>query len=344
MLIDFRLMGNIKLKNEPGVAGITWFENKIYLICYRSRKIRVFSDRVPFDELESEEMELKELIEPLGMVSSSIGRALFIGEMGRIWKIQIPGNEISSWDVDGRPVGLSITSSNQLLVTFQLLKKHENQQIPEDVPKRSSFTSTIMSYISSLVLYPLVQYSTKPSAHNADTVEEYFYFLAFYLSDGTRIKLVCLPKETKEVSHAVQLSATSVIISYSNKTSPSVFLISELSVDEGYVIRTFDLRLVETIQLKNWWPFNLSIDVENKQIFVADFLHSRIFFLSSHLNESQMILNEEQIEDDRPVRLCYVPERRELIVGHGLWLAGSVSVFQLRSVNMNIGDGFAANN
>ena len=67
---------------------------------------------------------------PVDMVASKVNRAIFISdweetgkeddnERGFIWMIQIQGKKIIRCDIDGRPWWLSITPSNDLLVTTE---------------------------------------------------------------------------------------------------------------------------------------------------------------------------------------------------------------------------------
>ena len=108
------------------VTGVTWLENKIYATSAKSSMVRIFQDHEPFNE--ETPIEVKDMKIPFDMVASKVNRAIFIcdqggtgkeddKESGCIWMIQIPDRKIIRCDIDGRPWGLSITPSNELLVT-----------------------------------------------------------------------------------------------------------------------------------------------------------------------------------------------------------------------------------
>ena len=137
------------------VIGVTWLENKIYTVSDRSSMVRIFQDHEPFNE--EIPIEVKDMKIPNDMVASKVNRAIFISdwekdddkeeeeeeekkeeeeeekedqkeeeteeeddnESGCVWMIQIPDRKIIRCDIEGRPWWLSITPSNDLLVTSQ---------------------------------------------------------------------------------------------------------------------------------------------------------------------------------------------------------------------------------
>ena len=105
-------------EGSSDVRGVAWLENKIYVVCGGSNRVHVYPDEEPFDELEDDRIEIKEMEDPWDMAASGVSRSILIGDYGNecIWRIQMPSKEISRWKIDGRPWGLSINSSDELIV------------------------------------------------------------------------------------------------------------------------------------------------------------------------------------------------------------------------------------
>ena len=103
-------------------------------------------------------------------------------------------------------------------------------------------------------------------------------------------------------------------------------LISEVSIDGTKIIRSFNLRSIESNESNDW---HLSID-EDDNIFVADYRNERVVLLNPRLDEHHILVNRDQHQIDRPFMLCYVREKQMLIVGHGQYRSSSsVSLFSL---------------
>ena len=103
---------------ESSVVGVTWLENKIYVVCRRSNRVHVFPDQEPFDELKEEEIKIEGMKRPWDISASKGSRSMFISDLGDrcLWRVQMPGGGISRWEMDGTPGNLSITSSDELIV------------------------------------------------------------------------------------------------------------------------------------------------------------------------------------------------------------------------------------
>ena len=104
-------------KGSP-VEGVTWLENKIYVVCRGSNRVHVFPEQEPFDELKEEEIKIEGMKDPEDMSASKVSRSMFISDPGDrcLWRVQMPGGGISQWEMDGTPRSLSITSSDELIV------------------------------------------------------------------------------------------------------------------------------------------------------------------------------------------------------------------------------------
>ena len=113
------MIRRIAIEEESSdVYGVTWLENKIYVVCRGSNLVHVYPDKEPFDELEDDRIEIKEMKRPYDMATSGIIRSIFISDNVNqcIWSVQTPSKEISRREIDGMPCGLSINSSDELIV------------------------------------------------------------------------------------------------------------------------------------------------------------------------------------------------------------------------------------
>ena len=90
---------------ESPVDGVTWLENKIYVVCRGSNRVHVFPDQEPFDELKEEEIKIEGMKRPWDMSASKVSRSMFISDPGDrcLWRVQMPGGGISRWEMDGTP-------------------------------------------------------------------------------------------------------------------------------------------------------------------------------------------------------------------------------------------------
>ena len=106
---------------ESSVDGVTWLENKIYVVCRESNRVHVFPDQEPFDELKEEEIKIEGMNDPWDMSASKVSRSMFISDPDDrcVWRVQMPGGGISRWEMDGTPGSLSITSSDELIVVVR---------------------------------------------------------------------------------------------------------------------------------------------------------------------------------------------------------------------------------
>ena len=97
---------------------MTWLDNKIYVVNNEAQEVQVYSNEAPFGELKEEEIKIKDMERPYAMQASQVSRSIHIsdGDSRCIWSIQMPEKTISKLEVDGRPLTLSITPSNELLV------------------------------------------------------------------------------------------------------------------------------------------------------------------------------------------------------------------------------------
>ena len=61
-MFDVQLIGRIAIEEKSPIAvGVAWLENKIYGVCHMSKRVHVFPDQQPFDELKDDRIEVKEM-------------------------------------------------------------------------------------------------------------------------------------------------------------------------------------------------------------------------------------------------------------------------------------------
>ena len=83
-----------------------------------SNIVYVHLDQESIDGSKDRNIELEGMKDPWDMVASKLSRSIFIIDYGNecLWRIQMPGREISRWEVDGIPYSMLISSSDVLVV------------------------------------------------------------------------------------------------------------------------------------------------------------------------------------------------------------------------------------
>ena len=155
--------------------------------------------------------------------------------------------------------------------------------------------------------------------------DRHYYLTLYRPSDVMFIEQISLPPEVKGLTCAVQMLNGNFVISYSMKNDSDSYIISELSADGKNFIRSFDQPSTGSNQLNYWTPIQLSID-EDENIFVADLENDRVVLLNSRLTGVQILLKRDQHSIKEPVRLCYVREKQQLIVGQERVEGGTAEV------------------
>ena len=116
---QFKIRG---MKNRDGIQ-MAWLDNKIYVVHKGLERVRVYADEAPFNELQ-DEIKLEGLGNPMGLYANACSQLLLIGDdiNDCFWKIQLPGKEVSRWDINdppGRPLAMSITTDDELLAVIR---------------------------------------------------------------------------------------------------------------------------------------------------------------------------------------------------------------------------------
>ena len=83
-----------------------------------SNIVYVHPDQESIDGSKDGNIELEGMKYQFDMVASKLSRSIFISDLDNrcLWRIQMPGREISRWKVDGKPCNMSISSSDVLVV------------------------------------------------------------------------------------------------------------------------------------------------------------------------------------------------------------------------------------
>ena len=116
---------------DSQVDGVTWFSDKIYVVCRGSNRVHVFQDQEPYTEMKEEEIKIKEMIQPMDITASKVSRSVFISDRDKkcLFKVCMPGGGISRHGMDGNPGRLSTTSADELIVVLQLDGQHYSLDI-----------------------------------------------------------------------------------------------------------------------------------------------------------------------------------------------------------------------
>jgi len=135
----------------------------------------------------------------------------------------------------------------------------------------------------------------------------------FDVAGGNELRRVGLP-DYMEPCHAVESPTATFIVDHFN-TQLRQYQVSEVST-EGQVLRQFSGSLGSSD--------HIAVDRQGN-IFVADNGNGRILLLDAQLSLCRVIIDERQLNDtlpfrrrcieQRPQRLCYMEQSRQLLVG-----------------------------
>ena len=176
--------------------------------------------------------------------------------------------------------------------------KHWLPKSPDDtfIPTRLSVTSTRL-LVTSRVTGQLRQFD----------------------ADGDELRRVQLPHHMVPL-HAVESPAGTFIVSLEN-TQLEQWQVVEVNTG-GEVLRQFSgSRLISLGETPH-----VAVDSLGN-IFVADFDNRHILLLDNHLSLRRVIIDEHQLNDEEPERLCYREDKGQLLVA--LWKSRAVAVFDV---------------
>jgi len=124
---------------------------------------------------------------------------------------------------------------------------------------------------------------------------------------GDELRRVQLP-DSMEPRHAVESPTGTFIISHFNR-QPERHQISEVN-RHGQVLRQFTGSRLPSLGS----TLHIAID-SHGNVFVADAGNSRILLLDAQLRLRRLIIDEHQLNDKSPQRLCYREPTGQLMVG-----------------------------
>ena len=138
-------------------------------------------------------------------------------------------------------------------------------------------------------------------------------------SHGDELRRVQLPDDM-EPWHAVESPTATFIVSHSDtQLKQSRYQISEVNTD-GQVLRQFTGSHLSPLGPAE----HIAID-SHGNVFVADRDNRRILMLNAQLTRCRLIIDEHQLNDEKPRRLCYREQTGQLLVA----LYDRVAVFDV---------------
>ena len=155
-------------------------------------------------------------------------------------------------------------------------------------------------------------------------------FLEIYkTSSGSHLQTVHFCEEIKLPVKAFQLPTGNLVVLY-GETRPQApnrrrYLISE-TTDSGQVVRTCDISKNDKTSRVSPTLSHMTLDDEGR-LYVADSDNGRVIIVDRDFETCQVAA----VKIDQPYRLCYVRERRMLIVGQ--WSPASMTLLHFSSTN-----------
>ena len=276
------LIGSLEDTAIEGVAGITWFDKKIYVIFLKHNTLFVFSDESPFKEFQKLRVKIPNMVCPSDMVVCNTGKSSFIiisdthTRCQCLWKI-ILQNEASERVLpehvatDGQPYTLSVMSSGHLLVV------------------------------------------TKNINRDGATID---WCLDKYWQNLTRIERIKpdFMSNVGRIIHAVEISDKTIIVLWQEQDVNS-YRIDEITHNDFNTWKLISSYVIPT-NIRNYSPEHLSVirnDLNNIRLLVADDGGRRVFQINISKGSMLQILPKE-MNLESPLRLCFLPESFKLIV------------------------------
>jgi len=136
---------------------------------------------------------------------------------------------------------------------------------------------------------------------------------------GGELRRVPLPAHMKPL-HAMESPTGTFIVNHENTELKQLqWQVSEVNT-EGQVLRQFSGSRLSPLDQ----PEHIAVDSQGN-IFVADYRNDRILLLDAQLALRRVIIDEHQLNDKSPWRLCYKEQSGQLMVG----LGSGVAVFDV---------------
>jgi len=124
---------------------------------------------------------------------------------------------------------------------------------------------------------------------------------------GDEIRRVDLPDDMMDAHHAVE-SQTGTFIVSCGKLQVNQWQVSEVNTG-GQVLR----RFIGSRLIPLGFTRHIAVDSQGN-MFVADWETGRILLLNSELALRRVVIDERQLDNYKPLRLCYVEKSGQLLV------------------------------
>ena len=250
-----------------------WFDHRIYAVCFNSDRIFVFHDQLPFDRMEEEEFDMEEMQLPEDMTACRSRPFLFISDPDDnsrcLWRIEIPSKLVTRQKIDGKPLGLSITASDDVVVVVE------------------SYPAFHLNIYSSENFDCLMRIPFPTDAEDA--------WNAVQTSTGTFIVSYVVEKKEDRNQKAKRTHTRLFTELMTGGTTPvrCFDLATYSSFQDRHIPNSLD---------------HLSID-EDDMIFFTDYDKNSVYLLNSALNNLYVLLPHTEPSVHQPRRLCYVSTR-----------------------------------
>jgi len=123
---------------------------------------------------------------------------------------------------------------------------------------------------------------------------------------GNQLRYVQLSRYM-DIQHAVESPTGTFIVGHHN-TQLNQCQVSEVDTD-GEELRQFSGSHLPSLG----WPEHVAVD-SHGNVIVADSLNRRILLLNAQLKLRRVIIDKHQLNDQRPLRLCYMKQTGQLLV------------------------------
>ena len=137
---------------------------------------------------------------------------------------------------------------------------------------------------------------------------------------GNELRRVQLPDYMTPLYHAVESPTGTFIVSHHNTLLLYQSQVSEVNTG-GEVLCQFGGSHLQSFSAG---ALHVAVD-SHANIFVADTYNCRILLLNAQLELRRVIIDEDQLNYERPRRLCYSEQSGQLLVGY----IGGVAVFDV---------------
>ena len=237
-------------------------------------------------------------------------------------KIHVYRDEIPFARLDGEEINLTVTTQpyalsassrgNALFINNQNSRTFWRIKICNQTTKEIQVQKGIVWIISATPFNELLVLSRAGHGN----------FLEIYDTGHLRLlNHISLSTDIVDPVHAIKSSTGKLLISHRiYKNGILLLTVSEVS-SKGSIVRSFN-----NVHQDFFW--NIETD-EDDNIFAADIFNDRVIALNMHQPKWETLMDETH-SIRHPRRLCYLPEKDILLVGHNSKTGGAmVSIFKL---------------